>query len=86
MRGRVASPEKLSRLKILEEQGKLKTAVAMVHFGGKRHRTQVIPRSTIKAGKSHRGPAIITEYSATTVVPPGLRYRKDKAGNLVIEV
>src|SRR5437016_12052046 len=32
MRGRVASPEKLSRLKISEEQGNLKPAAAMVHF------------------------------------------------------
>jgi N-methylhydantoinase A len=86
MRGRVASPEKLSRLKIREEQGKLKPTVAMVHFAGKRHRTQVIPRSSVKMGKMCRGPAIITEYSATTVIPPGLTYRKDRAGNLLIEV
>ncbi len=86
MRGRVASPEKLSRLKIREEQGKLMSATAMVHFAGKRHRTQVIPRSSVKVGKMYRGPAIITEYSATTVIPPGLIYRKDRAGNLLIEV
>ncbi|HXA86755.1 MAG TPA: hydantoinase/oxoprolinase family protein [Candidatus Dormibacteraeota bacterium] len=86
MRGRVASPEKLSRLKIREEQGKLKQAGAMVHFAGKRHRTQVIPRSSVKEGKMYRGPAIITEYSATTVIPPGLTYRKDRAGNLLIEI
>jgi N-methylhydantoinase A len=85
MRGRVASPEKLSRLKIQEEQGALKAATAMVHFGGKRHRTSIVPRSSIQAGKRYRGPAIITEYSATTVIPPGLFYRKDQAGNLVIE-
>jgi len=86
MRGRVASPEKLSRLKIREEQGTLMSATAMVHFDGKRHRTQVIPRSSVKVGKMYRGPAIITEYSATTVIPPGLIYRKDRAGNLLIEV
>ncbi len=86
MRGRVASPEKLSRLKIQEEQGSLKTAAAMVHFGGKRHRTQILPRYSIKTGKRSQGPAIITEYSATTVIPPRLFYFKDRAGNLVIEV
>jgi N-methylhydantoinase A len=86
MRGRVASPEKLSRLKISEEQGNLKPAAAMVHFGGKRHKTQIIPRASIRAGKKLRGPAIITEYSATTVIPPGLKYQKDRAGNLVIEL
>jgi N-methylhydantoinase A len=86
MRGRVASPEKLSRLKIREEQGKLKPTVATVHFAGKRHRTQVIPKSSVKVGKMYCGPVIITEYSATTVIPPGLTYRKDRAGNLLIEV
>ena len=86
MRGRVASPEKLSRLKIQEEQGALKTATARVHFGGKRHRTSIIPRHSIQVSRRYRGPAIITEYSATTVIPPGLFYRKDRAGNLVIEV
>jgi N-methylhydantoinase A len=86
MRGRVASPEKLSRLKIREEQGKLKPSTLMVHFAGRRYKTQVVPRSAINAGKSYRGPAIITEYSATTVVPPGLTYQKDRSGNLVIEI
>ena len=86
MRGRVASPEKLSRLKIREEQGRLKSSTQMVHFAGRRHKTQIIPRSSIKQGKRFRGPAIITEYSATTVVPPGLAYQKDRAGNLLIEL
>jgi N-methylhydantoinase A len=86
MRGRVASPEKLSRLKIRDEQGKLMSAAAMVHFAGRSHRTQIIPRSAVGVGKTYRGPAIITEYSATTVIPPGLTYRKDRAGNLLIEV
>jgi N-methylhydantoinase A len=86
MRGRVPSPEKLSRLKIQEEQGALKKATSKVHFGGSRHATQIIPRSSINMGKRLRGPAIITEYSATTVIPPGLFYHKDRAGNLVIEV
>jgi N-methylhydantoinase A len=86
MRGRVASPEKLSRLKIREEQGRLKASSQMVHFAGRRYKTQIIPRSSIRQGKRYRGPAIITEYSATTVVPPGLRYQKDRAGNLLIEL
>ena len=86
MRGRVASPEKLSRLKIREEQGRLKSSSQMVHFAGRRHKTQIIPRSSIQQGKRFRGPAIVTEYSATTVVPPGLAYQKDRAGNLLIEL
>jgi N-methylhydantoinase A len=86
MRGRVASPEKLSRLKIREEQGRLRSSNQMVHFAGRRYKTQIIPRSSIGQGRNYRGPAIITEYSATTVVLPGLSYRKDRAGNLLIEL
>jgi N-methylhydantoinase A len=86
VRGRVASPEKLSRLKIREEQGRLKSSNQMVRFVGRRYRTPIIPRSSIQQGKRYRGPAIITEYSATTVIPPGLEYQKDRAGNLLIEL
>jgi N-methylhydantoinase A len=86
MRGRVASPEKLSRLKIREEEGRLKTSNQMVYFAGRRYKTQIIPRSSIQQGRHYRGPAIITEYSATTVVPPRLSYQKDRAGNLLIEI
>lgn len=86
MRGRVASPEKLSRLRIREDQGRLKASNQMVHFAGRRYRTPILPRSSIQQGRRFRGPAIITEYSATTVVPPGLKYQKDRAGNLLIEL
>jgi N-methylhydantoinase A len=86
MRGRVASPEKLSRLRIQKEPGRLKSSSQMVHFAGRHCKTQIVPRSSIQQGRRYRGPAIITEYSATTVVPPGLRYQKNRAGNLLIEL
>ena len=37
-------------------------------------------------GQNFKGPAIVTEYSATTFVPPGVRFRQDFAGNLVIDL
>jgi N-methylhydantoinase A/oxoprolinase/acetone carboxylase beta subunit len=37
------------------------------------------------AGRKFKAPAIITEYSATTVIPPGATYHLDRAGNLIIE-
>jgi N-methylhydantoinase A len=86
MRGRVASPEKLSRMKIQAGEGKLKPAIAAVVFGGKRHKTQILPRELVRPGWSYRGPAIITEYSATTVIPPGFKFKADKAATLLVEV
>jgi len=40
----------------------------------------------LQPGKNYYGPAVITEYSATTVVPPGLPFSLDKAGSLVIQI
>jgi N-methylhydantoinase A/oxoprolinase/acetone carboxylase beta subunit len=39
----------------------------------------------MKVGRKYSGPAIVTEYSATTVVPPGRSFWLDKTGNLMIE-
>jgi N-methylhydantoinase A len=55
-----------------------------VRFGGKLVRTELREREHLRPNRTYRGPAVITEYSATTVVLPGMRYRIDQAGNLVI--
>jgi N-methylhydantoinase A len=57
-----------------------------VVFDGKRMRTAIHEREHLITGKKHIGPAVITEYSATTVIPPRMRYWLDRAGNLVIDV
>jgi N-methylhydantoinase A len=86
LRGRVASPEKLPAMHMESGTKKLKASTAAVFFAGKSTKTQIVPRSTLKKGRRYRGPAIVTEYSATTVVPPGLSFQADKAGNLLVEV
>src|SRR5262249_5298706 len=86
MRGRVASPEKLAAMKSEARAETAKSATASVYFGGRRVRTRVLPRSSLKAGRRYRGPAIIAEYSATTVVPPGFTFQADKALNLLVEI
>jgi N-methylhydantoinase A len=43
-------------------------------------------RSRLRPAHTFRGPAIVVEYSATTVIPPGCRVRVDKWQNLIIEV
>ena len=42
-------------------------------FGGKPLATPLYDREKLLAGNRFAGPAIVTEYSATTVVPPGWR-------------
>lgn len=59
---------------------------AAVLFEGKNLKTRVYSREELSPGKIYYGPAIITEYSATTVIPPGKRIRIDKAGNLIVSM
>ncbi len=55
-----------------------------VLFGDKTLTAQIYDRDSLQIGKRYSGPAVVTEYSATTVVPPGMRLWVDKPGNLVI--
>ena len=57
-----------------------------LRFAGKLLPAVVRARESMAPGKRFTGPAMVTEYSATTVVPPGARYFLDKAANLIIEV
>jgi len=57
-----------------------------VRFNGKPVLTPIYDREALKTGKKYPGPAVITEYSATTVVPPGMSFRPDGAGNLLINL
>jgi N-methylhydantoinase A len=86
LRARVASPERLSRMKIAAGGEGLRPSVCKAWFGGKWVKSQVLPRAGLKPGRRYRGPSIITEYSATIVVPPGFTFQADKASNLLVEV
>ncbi len=57
---------------------------APVFFGGKFRPARIYDRSSLRTGERYAGPAVITEYSATTVVPPGMKFGVDRAGNLII--
>ena len=57
-----------------------------VMFGNERMDTAVLDRQLLQPGNVFKGPAIVHEYSATTVVPPGCRASVDSFSNLIIEV
>ena len=48
--------------------------------------TAVYERADLPPNRILKGPAVITEYSATTVVPPRRAFRVDAQGNLIIAV
>ena len=57
-----------------------------VWFSGKAVPAAIYERGDITVGKKLQGPAIVTEYSATSVVPRTSIFYLDRAANLMIEV
>ena len=56
-----------------------------VLFGGRRRLTRFYDRGRLRPGTRLRAPAVISEYSATTLIPPGFRGRVDRWRNLILE-
>jgi len=54
-------------------------------FAGRATQAAVYERAQLRAGHRFAGPAIIVEYSATTVVPPGWRAGVDAVENVLLE-
>jgi N-methylhydantoinase A len=59
-------------------------AVKKVRFGGTFRMSRVFERSALRAGNVVSGPALVFEYSASTVIPPGFTGRVDAYLNLLI--
>ncbi|MFZ1010557.1 MAG: hydantoinase/oxoprolinase family protein [Candidatus Sulfotelmatobacter sp.] len=59
---------------------------APVAFDSKKLATAIYSREALVPGKIYHGPAIITEYSATTLIPPGKRFHLDPASNLIVTI
>ena len=76
---------KLRRNEISRKQAKADEFV-FSYFGGKKLKTAVFLRDSLSAGMRLIGPAIVREYSATTMVPPGAEGIVDAFGNLLIEI
>lgn len=53
-------------------------------FDGKNLKTRLYAREDLEPGKGYQGPAVVTEYSATTVIPPRSRFHIDKVSNLIV--
>jgi N-methylhydantoinase A len=57
-----------------------------VYFESERVETRVYDRDLLRPGDTFAGPAIVSEYSSATILPPGDVLRVDELRNLVIEV
>ncbi|HKZ51841.1 MAG TPA: hydantoinase/oxoprolinase family protein, partial [Candidatus Acidoferrales bacterium] len=58
---------------------------AKVYFDGRARPTEFYIRERLRPGNRILGPAVIAEYSATTVVAPGWQARVDTYENLLLE-
>jgi len=59
---------------------------AVVHFADNKAQTvAVYARDELAEGARLQSPCIITEYSSTTLIPPGARARVDQYENLIVE-
>jgi N-methylhydantoinase A len=87
LRARMKSPiASASREKLVTTAAATPTVKRPVIFASHETPTSIVDRSSMRAGARLRGPAIVTEYSATTVVPPNTTFYLDRAANLVIEL
>ncbi len=59
-------------------------AERLVYFDGRFIPTRLYRREGLAAGDSFRGPAMITEYTSATLIPPDCTALVDRYGNLVI--
>jgi N-methylhydantoinase A len=57
-----------------------------IFFDGRWVASNVYQRELLRPGDVFSGPALITEYSSTTVLPPDFSARVDAYGNLILEV
>jgi N-methylhydantoinase A len=55
-------------------------------FDGKPHRAKIYNRESLVPGAILHGPAMITEYTSATLLPPGCHAQVDGFGNLVITI
>jgi N-methylhydantoinase A len=81
--GRVEKPELQRSSRTRGKPNPIETA--SVWIGGKKMRTAIYDRDVLRYGHEIKGPAIIGEYSSTTLVPPEFICRVDAFSNLVLE-
>jgi N-methylhydantoinase A len=84
--GAVPTPEARPARSAGPDPSRARDGKSDVRFEEGAFRTCFYSRNRLRAGNRIEGPAIVTETTGTTVVPPGHRARVDGYGNLRIEV
>ena len=82
--GRLNRPPEADYQATLDTPTRKKTHRRLVVFGSKRLMSSVVQRGAIRNHSVIKGPAIIEEPTATTIVPPGWRVSLTTGGHLAI--
>ena len=56
------------------------------YFDGRKVRVGIYQRNDLRGGMRLKAPCIVAEYSATTLIPSGVKCEVDRFGNLIIEI
>jgi N-methylhydantoinase A len=83
VRLRATIPSKVKAKSATLSRKKAKPEYQPVWFGGRKLKTALLLRENLSQ-KRIQGPAIVTEYSATTVVPPKWWVRVARSGDLIL--
>jgi N-methylhydantoinase A len=70
----------------LATRGGLAAERTLIFFEGKKIAASIYDRDALRPGQKYFGPAVVTEYSATTFVPPRTKFWRDRVGNLLIQI
>jgi len=76
--------QKSASIKSANEETDIADTKREVIFNQEVHQTDVLSRQKIKTNNKFKGPAVIEESTATTVVPPNYNIVKDDFGNIII--
>jgi N-methylhydantoinase A len=86
MRVRASLPRATGKISFkMRPSGKAQRSIDLVRFDGKSLKTGILQRESLPPSFSAHGPLVITEYTATTIVPPGWRVSVHPSGALLIE-
>jgi len=77
-------PLRAERVRRTTDVSEARLKLKPVWFGGRSHKTPFFERHRLRPGMSFRGPAVVVEYSSTTLVPPGFVCRVDEYRDLVL--
>ena len=84
-RVRGSLPQAKAAPKLSQFKSAWQSTSGLVNFGGKSSKTTILQRESLRTAFSARGPLIVNEYTATTVVPPGWRLSVHRSGSLLLE-